>query len=215
MFVSIDESGDVGRYPPSPSPFFIITAILTEDKHNLDSVISRIRRKCKKNGKVLPSELKYSNSDTSVIKAILGSIVSRDCQIICVGIDKRKLNYSRFDSLDKIYTRVLHQVFYEIIAAYPFESSYTVHIDRGMASSHYAAVCSDFNEILHTVTRASAASVKIECLSSEASEAVQAADFIAGTIHHHYRLEDMADDAVLWEKIAAKSRKITLLEHLR
>ena len=48
MFVSIDESGDVGRYPPSPSPFFIITAILTEDKHNLDSVISRIRRKCKK-----------------------------------------------------------------------------------------------------------------------------------------------------------------------
>ena len=66
-----------------------------------------------------------------------------------------------------------------------------------------------------TVTRASAASVKIECLSSEASEAVQAADFIAGTIHHHYRLEGMADDAVLWEKITAKSRKITLLEHLR
>ena len=215
MFVSIDESGDIGRYPPSPSPFFIITAILTEDKHNLDSVISRIRRKFKKNGKTLPSELKHSNSDKLVIKAILESILSRDCQIISIGIDKRRLNYSRFASLDRIYIGILHQVFYEIIAAYPFESSYTIHIDRGMASSRYDAVCSDFNDILHTVNRTSAASVKIECLPSEVSEAVQAADFIAGTIHTHYRLEDMADDYALWEKIAGKSLKINLLESLR
>lgn len=137
MFVSIDESGDIGKYPPSPSPYFIITAVLTEDKHNLDSVISRVRRKFKKSGKALPSELKYSNSDKTIIKATLTSILSRNCQFISLGVDKRNLNYSRFASLDKIYMEILHQIFMEIVATYPFETSYTIHIDRGMASSHY------------------------------------------------------------------------------
>ena len=215
MFVSIDESGDIGKYPPSPSPYLIITAILTEDKHNLESVISRVRRKFRKNGKTLPSELKHSNSDKTIIHAILTNILSRSCQFITVGIDKRNLNYSLFSSLDKIYMGILHQIFTEIITTYPFESSYTVHIDRGMASSHYDAVCSDFNEVLHTINKTSAASVKIECLRSETSEAVQAADFVAGIIHNHYRLENMADDSALWDGIVHKSLKITLLKQLR
>ena len=214
MFVSIDESGDVGKYPPSPSPYFIITAILTEDKHNLDSVITRVRKKVKKTGKTLPSELKYSNSDKRLIKAIVTNIASRNCQFISLGIDKRELNYSLIPSLDKIYIAILHQIFYEIITAYPHESSYIIHIDRGMASSHYDIVCSNFIKILHAVNRAPRTVVKIECLRSETSEAIQAADFIAGVIHSHYRLENMVDDSQQWELISKNSLKIHLLKRL-
>jgi len=212
MYICIDESGDVGRYPPSPSPYFIIAAIIAENKHNLDGVISRVRRNRKKAGKKLPTEIKYSNTDTYIKNLIIKGISLRNCKFVSIGVDKRKLNYSQITSCDRIYLKTLHNVFSEIISAYPNETSYLIHIDRGMASSHYEEVKSDFSSILNIENPDNIAKVQLECVVSEASETVQQADFIAGEIHKHYRCVMESDE--IWEVISEKSIKLEILEKI-
>jgi len=212
MFICIDESGDVGRYPPSPSPYFLIAAIFAKNKYNLDGVISRVRRNRRKAGKKLPAEIKYSNTDTNIKNHIIKEIGLRSCMFVGIGVDKRMVNYSNISSCDRIYLKTLHNVFLEILSAYPNETSYLIHIDRGMASSHYDEVRYDFYSILKTVNPYYSGTVQIECLVSEASEPIQQADFIAGEIHRHYRCEMESDG--LWELIQSKALKIDILNKI-
>ena len=83
-YIYIDESGDLG----SDSNYFVMAAIIVDDKVKLDRIINKVRRTNKKElGKF--NELKGTEAKPHIKKKVLKNLNKIDYQAIIIVFDKK------------------------------------------------------------------------------------------------------------------------------
>ena len=96
-YIYIDESGDLG----SDSNYFVMAAIIVDDKVKLDRIINKVRRTNKKElGKF--NELKGTEAKPHIKKKVLKNLNKIDYQAIIIVFDKKnkyKIDYKRDNNL--------------------------------------------------------------------------------------------------------------------
>ncbi|HJJ28848.1 MAG TPA: DUF3800 domain-containing protein [Methanocorpusculum sp.] len=209
MYVCIDESGDLGKYPPSPSPWFVLAAILTDSKHELDSIITRIRKKEKSAKHTLPGEIKYRNSSAELKNKVLKSICSKNCTFAAITAKKIPAPQKEQPYRRETYYHLLFTLLTTIIEKYPDEENWIIHIDRGTASYFQERLQVGICEYAGAIHSGNPVKIQIEIVDSLKSEPVQAADFIAGCIYSHY--QNPGADNEIWSEVEDKL-EITALQ---
>ena len=98
LSILIDESGDLG----SDSNYFIMAAIIVDDKLKLDRIINKVRRTNKKElGKF--NELKGTEAKPHIKKKVLEKLNKVDYQAIIIVFDKKnkyKIDYKPVDKTE-------------------------------------------------------------------------------------------------------------------
>ena len=106
-YIYIDESGDLGK----DSKYFIISAIISSNKTELERIINKINRIFKKQLRN-SNEIKGNNTPNYIIKKILKRLENIDYEAVIIVFNKEnkdKIKYSNnnelYDIIDKSETK--------------------------------------------------------------------------------------------------------------
>lgn len=208
MYICIDESGDLGKYPPSDSPYFVIAGIVTSKQQNLDKVIFRARKKLSDKRQSQLSEMKHTNTTPKERLSVLKILNQRDCQYFCYVLKKNAGKQNTSLDIEDYYTKGMLQLISDIIAKYPDEREFCIHIDKGPSSSQHIILDSKIRELITSLSNSLPISIEIDFINSQNSNEVQCADFIAGTVHYYFRNEKTENEQ--W--VLMKNKLLNLTE---
>ncbi len=190
LYIYIDESGDLGfniRKTKPPSHYFTLSAIVVKtDKENkkISRIPKKIRqRKLKKKHKNKP-ELKFSNSNKTIRKAILKKIVNTELEIHSLTMYKRKVNKELQKKPDVLNNYLLKELLEKCLSAVKTKKI-NIYIDRCMAQEKQEELR---NYIIYTCSKMFYISPQINIyhVDSRKKQAIQVADFVAGAIQYRY-----------------------------
>ena len=192
MRVYIDESGDLG-FSKKASSYFIIAALIAYDHLAIQRCFARIRRnKLKKRYRELP-ELKFNNSSVVIKRRILSCIASSDVAIAYSVLRKEQVYPHLRDKHQIIYNFLTGSIIAHIIQRFPIDGEVRITVDRTLSGIQREA----FDQyIIHKTFERnisdtlSTIPIVIEHIDSKREPCIQAADFIAGALHHYYREGD-------------------------
>lgn len=93
QYIFLDESGDLGFNPKKKnSQFFIITVIFTKDKKLLEKAVKKIHKGLRKKVKKLSGGILHAYKEKPITrKRLLRSIVSNDCKLMAIYLNKTKV----------------------------------------------------------------------------------------------------------------------------
>jgi len=189
MYLCIDESGDLGKYPPSKTPYFVIAGIIAKSKGNLDKVIFRVRKKLPAKRQRILSEIKHNNTTTKERLMVLTSICSRDCYFFSYVLVKSNKVDMKPLSNEQCYISGVIKLISDILSSYPDEHEFLIDIDKGPSSKVRQELEEEIKKLIFGRYILPNYTLTIHFLNSQASNEIQAVDFIAGAIHYYYRNE--------------------------
>ena len=186
MFICIDESGDLGTYPPSNSPYYVIAALVTDKQQSLQNIVKRFRKKqnLKKKNEKLPAEIKFSALKTRQRILLLDKIAECPCSIYSYVLQKNAGTECRNKEALDIYLDGMEELIRAIAYDYPEESEYIIYIDKGPASQLGFVLDEKICAILKSDKTTT---IEIKRMDSQNAEEIQEADLVAGAIHWEYR----------------------------
>lgn len=199
-YIFIDESGDLGRYG---SIYFTIVALMTHLPIELRRAIKRVRqRKLKKKLKEIP-EIKANNSTAEIRKFVLRMLSMCDCSISAVVIPKSKVREDLFFHKEKLYNYLCGLLFEHI-------SLNTDIVDITIDRKHGNRLLQeDFNQYIERKVRGKSASmeVRIRHLESQASNELQAVDFVAWALNRKFTHGDPSYYDLIKQKIRNQGKE--------
>lgn len=196
--IYIDESGDLG-FIGRNSPYFVIGAIIVEGPEKvqrLKTCMNRVKKKLPKKYNGIP-ELKYHNTDDIYRRRVLECISKTGVDIAFLLLRKEQV-YPRLRSQHQIlYNYLTGSLVSTVISDYGFSSDVNLIIDKSLDG----VVREEFDRYLvfrslengsfrHPVM----CQLEIKHADSKQNLCIQAADFIAGTVHRHFRGYLPSDD---------------------
>jgi hypothetical protein len=189
--IYIDESGDLG-FTGESSPYFVIGAIIVrgpERVQRIKTCMSRVKKKLPKKYKNIP-ELKYHNTDDTYRRRVLECISKTNVDIAYLLLRKGQVYHYLRDRHQILYNYLTGSLVSTVITNYGFSSDVNVIIDKSLDG----VVREEFDRYLvfrsleNGPSRQSAmCRLEIKHADSKQNLCVQAADFIAGTLHRHFR----------------------------
>lgn len=189
--IYIDESGDLG-FTERSSPYFVIGAIIVEGPERvqrLKTCMNRVKKKLPKKYSNIP-ELKYHNTDDTYRRRVLECISKTGVDIAYLLLRKEQV-YPRLKSQRQIlYNYLTGFLVSTVISDYEFSSDVNVIIDKSLDG----VVREEFDRYLafRSLENGSSrqlAMCQLEIMHADSKQnlCIQAADFIAGTVHRHFR----------------------------
>ena len=207
MYICIDESGDLGKYPPSDSPYFVIAGVVTSKQQNLDKVIFRARKKLPDKRQRQLSEMKHTNTTSKERSSVLKILKQRDCEYFGYVLKKNAGKQNTPREIEDYYINGMLQLISDIVSEHPYDREFHIHIDKGPSSSLHLALKSKIKELIQQRLNSLLIDVEIEFLNSQNSNEIQCADFIAGTVHYYFRNGKTENEQ--WLLIKDKLQKLT------
>lgn len=193
-YIFIDESGDLG---PQGSEYFTIVALTTDDELEIRRIMKQLRkRKLKKKIREMP-EIKANSSNETIRRYVLGMIASSGCSISAVAIPKSRIREDLFEHKEKLYNYLCGLLFEHITLNVDLVD---VTIDKKHSNR---LLREDFNRYVSSriKARTPGISVRIRHLESQASNELQAVDFIAWAVNRKFSWDDSSYYDLIRSKI--------------
>lgn len=189
--IYIDESGDLG-FTERSSPYFVIVAVIAEGPEKAQQVktcMSRVRKKLPRKYRDIP-ELKYHNTDDTYKRRVLECISRTNVDIAYLLLRKEQVYPHLRDERQILYNYLTGSLVSAIVADYEFSSDVNVIIDKSLDG----VVREEFDKYLvfrsleNGLSRQpSRCQLEVLHVDSKQNLCIQAADFVAGTVHRHFR----------------------------
>ncbi|MGI6502673.1 MAG: DUF3800 domain-containing protein [Candidatus Methanoculleus thermohydrogenotrophicum] len=190
--IYIDESGDLG-FTGRSSPYFVIGAIIVKGPEKVQRIkktcMSRVKKKLPKKHKKIP-ELKYHNTDDRYRRRVLECISKTNVDIAFLLLRKEQVHRYLRDRHQILYNYLTGSLVSTIITDYGFSSDVNVIIDKSLDG----VVREEFDKYLAyrslengSFRQPVMCRLEIYHVDSKQNLCVQAADFIAGAVHRHFR----------------------------
>ena len=97
-YIYIDESGDLGK----DSKYFIISAIISSNKTDLERIINKINRIFKKQLRN-SNEIKGNNTPNYIIKKILKRLENIDYEAVIIVFNKENKDKIKYSNNNELY----------------------------------------------------------------------------------------------------------------
>lgn len=174
-YIYIDESGDLGK----DSKYFIISAIITSNKTDLERIINKINRIFKKQLRN-SNEIKGNNTPNYIIKKILKRLENIDYEAVIIVFNKEnkdKIKYSNNNELyDIIASELAKMITIKQKTSIIIDKSKTKHSDIKLFDKHFIE---NLNNNLNFP-------IEISHLSSTNSKGLQIIDIISWSYFQKY-----------------------------
>jgi hypothetical protein len=201
--ISIDESGDLG-FTNHSSPYFVIAALIVHDPLAIRRCFAKVRRnKLKKKYRELP-EFKFNNSGPEIKKRILSCIASANVDIAYCVLRKEQVYPHLRSNHQIVYNYLTGSLISHVIQRFYDGSRIEITVDKSLNGIQREA----FDQYLvyktfekNQVNDLGEIQIDIEHADSRSEPCIQAADFIAGALHHYYRTDDDAFSGIITEKV--------------
>lgn len=202
MKIYIDESGDLG-FGSRMTKYFVVAGLIVRDDLPVRRCFAKIRKNTvKKSIKQLP-EFKYHNSDDVTVRRAVQCITGADLDIAYALLRKDEV-YDRLRSHHQtVYNYICGSLVSAIVTRYQPWEPIDIIVDKSLN-----CVGQDmFNDYI--VFKAmdqnrngigGLDSIRITHKDSRQEVCIQAADFVAGVVHRHYRDGNEANFDAVWEK---------------
>jgi hypothetical protein len=200
--IYIDESGDLG-FGPRMTKYFVIAGLIVRDDQPIRRCFAKIRNNTvKKSIKQLP-EFKYHNSDDVTVRRVVQCVTTTDLDIAYALLRKDEV-YDRLRSHHQtVYNYLCGSLVSAIVTRYQPSEPLDIIVDKSlncvgqdMFNDYivFKAMDQNRNGI------AGLDSIRIAHKDSRQEACIQAADFIAGVVHRHYRDGNEANFDAVWGK---------------
>jgi len=194
VYVFVDESGDLGRHG---SNFFVIACLSTTNARPLERIIKKVRvRRLKKKLHALP-ELKANSSTPEVRKEVLQRLVSCDCKIDLIVIDKRQVRDYLYSAKNRLY----NYLFGLLIEDMDLQKAYIeIIIDKKDSNR---LLRDDLNQYICKKIKLNhdCDHVSIKHVPSFANQALQVVDFVAWAAYRKFSFNDETYYKIIESKI--------------
>ena len=174
-YIYIDESGDLGK----DSKYFIISAIISSNKTDLERIINKINRIFKKQLRNF-NEIKGNNTPNYIIKKILKRLENIDYEAVIIVFNKEnkdKIKYSNNNELyDIIASELAKMITIKQKTSIIIDKSKTKHSDIKLFDKYFIE---NLNNNLNFP-------IEISHLSSTNSKGLQIIDIISWSYFQNY-----------------------------
>lgn len=174
-YIYIDESGDLGK----DSKYFIISAIISSNKTDLERIINNINRIFKKQLRN-SNEIKGNNTPNYIIKKILKRLENIDYEAVIIVFNKEnkdKIKYSNNNELyDIIASELAKMITIKQKTSIIIDKSKTKHSDIKLFDKYFIE---NLNNNLNFP-------IEISHLSSTNSKGLQIIDIISWSYFQNY-----------------------------
>lgn len=174
-YIYIDESGDLGK----DSKYFIISAIISSNKTDLERIINKINRIFKKQLRN-SNEIKGNNTPNYIIKKILKRLENIDYEAVIIVFNKEnkdKIKYSNNNELyDIIASELAKMITIKQKTSIIIDKSKTKHSDIKLFDNYFIE---NLNNNLNFP-------IEISHLSSTNSKGLQIIDIISWSYFQNY-----------------------------
>lgn len=174
-YIYIDESGDLGK----DSKYFIISAIISSNKTDLERIINKINRIFKKQLRN-SNEIKGNNTPNYIIKKILKRLENIDYEAVIIVFNKEnkdKIKYSNNNELyDIIASELAKMITIKQKTSIIIDKSKTKHSDIKLFDKYFIE---NLNNKLNFP-------IEISHLSSTNSKGLQIIDIISWSYFQNY-----------------------------
>lgn len=203
MKIFIDESGDLG-FTKKSSQYFVLAALIIQDTLAIRRCFAKIRRnKLKKKYRELP-EFKFNNSGGEIRKRILSCIASAGVDIAFSVLRKEQVYPHLRSNHQIVYNYLTGSLISHIIQRFYDGDLVEIIVDKSLNGIQREA----FDQYLvyktfekNPVRDFSSIPIRIEHADSKNEPGIQAADFIAGSLHYYYRTGDTIFSEIIEEKV--------------
>lgn len=177
---------------------------MAQDPLAIQRCFAKIRRnKLHKKYKELP-EFKFNNSPPEIRKRILSCLASANIDIAYYLLRKEQLPRNLRKNHQDVYNSLTGALITRIIQRFPFGGDVEIIVDKSLNGIQREA----FDKYLiykafetnHENDLASKP-IRIEHVDSRREPCIQAADFIAGSLHYYYRTADDTYSGIIAKKI--------------
>jgi hypothetical protein len=174
-YIYIDESGDLGK----DSKYFVISAIISSNKPDLERIINKINRIFKKQLRN-SNEIKGNNTPNYIIKKILKRLENIDYEAVIIVFNKEnkdKIKYSNNNELyDIIASELAKMITIKQKTSIIIDKSKTKHSDIKLFDKYFIE---NLNNNLNFP-------IEISHLSSTNSKGLQIIDIISWSYFQNY-----------------------------
>ena len=204
--VFVDESGDFG-FSSTTSKYTVLAAIIAQEIDRLGRIPRQIRRRNTR-GRILRKvgELKFNTANDHIRREILKAVArTQDIRIGCIILDKSKLGDLCSHNGELLYLQMSVQLMKEIAGFERIRRRMEVTFHR---TPFYYRHEGDYEQFIQSAVseefdrlRIIAPEISVHVKSSQTSDGVRIADFVAGAIHRKYSKDDSVYHELIKESI--------------
>ena len=174
-YIYIDESGDLGE----DSKYFIISAIISSNKTDLERIINKIKRIIKKQLRN-SNEIKGNNTPNYIIKKILKRLENIDYEAVIIVFNKENIDKIKYSNNNELYDIIASELAKMITikqkTSIIIDKSKTKHSDIKLFDKYFIE---NLNNNLNFP-------IEISHLSSTNSKGLQIIDIISWSYFQNY-----------------------------
>lgn len=206
MKIFIDESGDLG-FSARSSPYFVFGALIPHDEYAVSRCFKKIRGRLHKKKKDI-SEFKFNNSNSDIRLKVCSCLAGADVDFAYAVLRKEQVKGKLQKRHQYVYNYLSASFIASILLHYHETGPVNIILDKSLHG--FQQVRFDAHLAGKVLERESLwfideDKISIDHIDSRQDPCIQAADFIAGAVHQHFREEDKTCYEVLKRKFVVEN----------
>jgi len=188
----LDESGDLGFNfkKNGTTNFFIITFLVTEDKRLLEKIVKKTHSELKIKIKKKIGVLHCAKEKPVTRKKLLKRISSKNCQIMVVYLDKKKVYTKLQDEKQVLYNYVTNILLDRIISKKLIKTKGKIELIASRRETSRFFNENFKNYLNQKAKKDHMVDIKIEIRTPSEEKSLQAVDFVSWTIFRKLEYKD-------------------------
>jgi hypothetical protein len=178
-YIYLDESGNLG-FTEKSGTYFVVASLCVDSEKTVHRCIKNVRTGL--NSKYKKNELKFSNSSNANRRRVLQCISRRDISLSFLVLNKNWVPMDLRQNIPKLHTYMIGQLLSHILSNMS-GTRINIIVDKFLHNNKIDG----FNEYMDTNIPIN---MKIQHVSSDGNNGIQAVDFVAGAINRKYRQND-------------------------
>ena len=209
IHVYIDESGDLG-FSQKSTRYFISSFVFVREKAGINAQIRKLLKTLHRQGRYTGSELKFTNSNSSVKSLCLQRFSEYNFEIGLIVIEKIKTAQRLREIPNILYNYIIvHNVIWSLLSLLESNERLVINIDKSLSKSNREAFNDYVQNKANWVWRQELGhssnllpnQVKCNHVDSEKEPLIQLADYICGATFQKYERNNSNYYDIIREKI--------------
>jgi len=191
-YIFLDESGDLGFNfeKKGTTDFFVITFLIIEDKRLLEKIVKKTHSELRMKIKRKIGVLHCAKEKPATRKRLLKRICEKDCQIMTVYLDKKKVYTKLKDEKQVLYNYVTNILLDRVISKKLIRTKGKIELIASRRETNRFFNENFKNYLNKKVKKDHKIDIKIEIRTPSEEKSLQAVDFISWAIFRKLEYRD-------------------------
>jgi len=203
MYLFMDESGCLGFdfNKKKTSKYFVVTCLFTSNKRPLEKIVKKVHGGLRKQLKKHPGVLHCTNEKSETRKHLLKLLNKKDCTIMTIYLNKRKVNAKLQNKKHELYNYVTNILLDRIIKKRFLPVSDKIMLIASKRETN-KFLNDNFSIYLNRkVNQMHNIELAVEIKTPAAEKSLQAVDFACWAIYRKYEYSDVSYYGLIKDKV--------------